>query len=114
MSPVDAGNSASESDETSDDDSIKFDTIKLSRRKTVVPTEISSTPQGQLPGEPWEQEPVLTKPPTTAISNPSSADLFNKINNNLPIKTTPIQQANSPLPKTRQMEKKMFRLVLIV
>jgi len=34
--------SASESDETSDDDSVKFDTIKLSRRKTVLPTTIKA------------------------------------------------------------------------
>jgi hypothetical protein len=40
VSPVDLTNSssASESDETSDDDSVKYDTIKLAgRRRTVVP-----------------------------------------------------------------------------
>ena len=49
VSPVDLTSSSSdvssESDETSDDDSVKYDTIKLvGRRRTVVPSNVSSVP----------------------------------------------------------------------
>lgn len=86
MSPVDAGNSeASESDETSDDDSIKFDTIKLSRRKTVIPAETGSVPSRE-PSQTEHTAPASFPTKPQSPENSSSADLFNKINNNLPCK----------------------------
>jgi len=69
-SPVDPSSSASasESDETSDDDSVKYDTIKLSRRKTVLPASIQADAS------------VLANTVNFALED--SVQLSNQINNN--------------------------------
>merc|ERR1719319_2230430 len=51
--------SASESDETSDDDSVKYDTIKLAnRRRTVVPTTLKEEEEEEGDKERLKEEEV--------------------------------------------------------
>jgi len=51
--------SASESDETSDDDSVKYDTIKLAnRRRTVVPTTLKEEEEEEVDKERLKEEEV--------------------------------------------------------
>lgn len=84
-SPVDPSSSAStsESDETSDDDSVKYDTIKLSRRKTVLPASIQA------------DAAVLTNTVNFALED--SVQLSNQINNNpTTMKAVPSIEQPSP------------------
>jgi len=72
-SPVDLTNSsASESDETSDDDSVKYDTIKLAgRRRTVVPNTSQDSSNSVPPSA--DLLPLAPSPLHTAVAVNNSA-----------------------------------------